>query len=158
MGVFGIWQKYKIHKVHAYEMSSGNSGPYVTYGPENSRLKSKLEELSGESIDLCMQCGACSSGCPITEEMDLLPSTVIRYAMLGMGEVLESKTPWICITCFNCEVRCPRGIDIANVMEAVRQMVLRSKYDRFSLDELTPEELRELPQIAIISNQRKLSA
>jgi len=44
------------------------------------------------------------------------------------------------------------------VMEAVRQMVLRSKYDRFSLDELTPEELRELPQIAIISNQRKLSA
>jgi len=139
-------------------MSSGNSGLYVTYGPENSRLKSKLEELSGENIDLCMQCGACSSGCPLTDEMDLLPSTVIRYAMLGMKEVLESKTPWICITCFNCEVRCPRGIDIANVMEAVRQMILRSKYDRFSLDELTPEELRELPQIAIISNQRKLSA
>jgi len=155
---FGILQKYKIHKVHPYEMSSGNSGLYVTYGPENSRLKSKLEELSGENIDLCMQCGGCSSGCPLTEEMDLLPSTVIRYAQLGMDEVLESKTPWICITCFNCEVRCPRGIDIANVMEAVRQMVLRSKYDRFSLDELTPEELRELPQIAIISNQRKLSA
>jgi hypothetical protein len=42
-------------------------------------------------------------------------------------------------------------------MEALRQATLRAKYDRFSLDELTPEELKELPQIAIISNQRKLS-
>jgi heterodisulfide reductase subunit C len=104
-----------------------------------------------------MQCGGCSSGCPLTEEMDLLPSTVIRYVQLGMREALDAKTPWVCITCFNCEVRCPRGIDVANVMEALRQTTLRAKYDRFSLDELTPEELRELPQIAIISNQRKLS-
>jgi hypothetical protein len=42
-------------------------------------------------------------------------------------------------------------------MEAFRQVTLRAKYDKFSLDDLTPEELRELPQIAIISNQRKLS-
>jgi len=62
------------------------------------------------------------------------------------------------MTCFNCEVRCPRGIDIANVMEALRQLVLRKKYNRVSLDDLTQEELRELPQIAIISNQRKLTA
>lgn len=143
---------------YAYEMSSGKSGLYFTFQKENAAFKAKIEELSGETIDLCMQCGACSSGCPLTEEMDLLPSTVVRYAQLGMTEVLETKTPWICITCFNCEVRCPRGIDIANVMEAVRQILLRTKYERYSLDELTPEELRELPQIAIISNQRKLSA
>ena len=62
------------------------------------------------------------------------------------------------MTCFNCEVRCPRGIDIANVMEELRQLVLRKKYNRVSLDDLTQEELRELPQIAIISNQRKLTA
>jgi heterodisulfide reductase subunit C len=74
-----------------------------------------------------------------------------------MEAVLDSKTPWVCITCFNCEVHCPRGIDVANVMEAFRQTTLRAKNDRFTLDELTPEELRELPQIAIISNQRKLS-
>jgi len=138
-------------------MSPGNSGHLLTFRPENASFKAKIEELSGENIDLCMQCGGCSSGCPLTEEMDLLPSTVIRYAQLGMDEVLDSKTPWVCITCFNCEVRCPRGIDVANVMEAIRQATLRAKYDRFSLDELTPEELSELPQIAIISNQRKLS-
>jgi heterodisulfide reductase subunit C len=139
-------------------MLTGKSGLYFTFKPENASFKSKIEELSGENINLCFQCGGCSSGCPLTEEMDLLPSTVIRYAQLGIEEVLESNTPWVCVTCFNCEVRCPRGIDIANVMEAVRQTLLRTKYDRFSLDDLTPEELRELPQIAIISNQRKLSA
>ncbi|MBC8223241.1 4Fe-4S dicluster domain-containing protein, partial [Candidatus Bathyarchaeota archaeon] len=124
-------------------MSPGKSGLYLTFRPENASFKAKIEELSGENIDLCMQCGGCSSGCPLTEEMDLLPSTVIRYVQWGMEEALDSKTPWVCITCFNCEVRCPRGIDVANVMEALRQATLRAKYDRFSLDELTPEELME---------------
>jgi len=139
-------------------MSPGKSSLFYTFGPENASFKARVEELSGENIDLCFQCGACSSGCPLAQEMDLLPSKVIRYAQLGIEEVLESKTIWVCSTCFNCEVRCPRGIDIANVMEALRQMVLRKKYDRVRLDELTPEQLRELPQVAIISNQRKLSA
>ena len=139
-------------------MSTGKSRLFYTFGPENASFKARVEELSGENIDLCFQCGACSSGCPLAQEMDLLPSKVIRYAQLGIEEVLESKTIWVCSTCFNCEVRCPRGIDIANVMEALRQMVLRKKYDRVKLDELTPEQLRELPQVAIISNQRKLSA
>jgi len=94
----------------------------------------------------------------LTEEMDYLPSKIIRLVQLGLEEVLDSKTIWICTTCFNCEVRCPRGIDIANVMEALRQIVLRSKYNRVSLDELTQEELRELPQIALVCNQRKMTA
>jgi heterodisulfide reductase subunit C len=89
--------------------------------------------------------------------MDVLPATVLRYSQLGMEEILDSKTPWVCVTCFNCEVRCPRSIDVANIMEAIRQITLRSKYERFNLDELSTEELMELPQIAIISNQRKLS-
>ena len=139
-------------------MSTGKSRPIFSFKPENASFKAKIEELSGENINLCFQCGACSSGCPLTEEMDLLPSTVIRYTQLGLEDVLESKTIWVCSSCFNCEVRCPRGIDIANVMEALRQMVFRTKYDRVSLDDLTAEELRELPQIAIISSQRKLTA
>jgi len=117
-----------------------------------------VTELSGENVDLCFQCGACSSGCPMTQEMDLLPSKIIRMVQLGLEEALESSTIWVCTTCFNCEVRCPRGIDIANVMEALRQLVLRKKYNRVSLDELSQEELRDLPQIALVSNQRKLTA
>jgi len=127
-------------------------------GPENKRYRDRVKELSGENVDLCFQCGACSSGCPMTQEMDYLPSKIIRMVQLGLEEALESRTIWVCTTCFNCEVRCPRGIDVANVMEALRQLVLRKKYDRVSLDELSPEEIRELPQIAIVSNQRKLTA
>jgi len=139
-------------------MSIGRSRLALRFRPENASFKAKVAELSGENIDLCFQCGACSSGCPLTGEMDLLPSKVIRFVQLGEEEVLDSKTIWVCSTCFNCEVNCPRGIDIANVMEALRQLMLRKKYDRVSLDLLDPEELRELPQIAIISNLRKLAA
>ncbi len=128
------------------------------FNPDQRSFKERVEELSGENLDLCFQCGACSGGCPMTQEMDLLPSKVIRMAQLGLEEVLESTTIWTCMTCFSCEVRCPRGIDVANVMEALRQLVLRRKYNRVSLDELSPEELRTLPQIALISNQRKLTA
>jgi heterodisulfide reductase subunit C len=125
--------------------------------PENRSFKDRVNELSGENIDLCFQCGACSSGCPLTEEMDYLPSKVMRMVQLGLDEALESKTIWVCFSCFNCEVRCPRGIDVASVMEALRVLVLRNKYDHVSLDEISREELRELPQIAIISSQRKLT-
>ena len=130
----------------------------LSFNPENRAFREKVKELSGEKIDLCFQCGACSSGCPMTQEMDYLPSKVIRMTQLGLEEALNSKTIWVCTTCFNCEVRCPRGIDIANIMEALRTMVLRKKYNRVNLEDLTPEELRELPQIAIVSNQRKLTA
>jgi heterodisulfide reductase subunit C len=130
----------------------------LSFKPENRAFRDKVKELSGEKIDLCFQCGACSSGCPMTQEMDYLPSKVIRMTQLGLEEALDSKTIWVCTTCFNCEVRCPRGIDIANIMEALRTMVLRKKYNRVNLEDLTAEELRELPQIAIVSNQRKLTA
>jgi len=126
--------------------------------PENIEFKERVEELSGEQINLCFQCGACSSGCPMTEEMDYLPSKIIRMAQMGMREALDTNTIWVCTTCFNCEVRCPRGIDIANVMESLRQLVLRQKYDRLSLHELSPEERKDLPPIALESNQRKLTS
>lgn len=139
-------------------MSSPRSKLFLRMTPENVEFKERVEELSGELIDLCFQCGACSSGCPMTEEMDYLPSKIIRMVQMGMREALDSETIWVCTTCFNCEVRCPRGIDIANVMESLRQLVLRQKFDRLSIDELSPEELKELPPIALVSNQRKLTS
>jgi len=139
-------------------MSPKESRLTLRFEERNTAFREKVGELSGENVDLCFQCGACSSGCPMTEEMDMLPSKIVRMVRLGMEEALDSETIWVCSTCFNCEVRCPRGIDIANVMEALRQLVLRTKYDRVSLDQLTPEELRELPQVALVSNLRKLTA
>ena len=139
-------------------MSSSRSKLFLRMTPENIEFKERVEELSGEQIDLCFQCGACSSGCPMTEEMDYLPSKIIRMAQMGMREAIDTNTIWVCTTCFNCEVRCPRGIDIANVMESLRHLVLRQKYDRLSLNELSPEERKDLPPIALVSNQRKLTS
>jgi len=133
------------------------SGSLLKLRPQNISFKAKVEELSGEKMDLCFQCGACSSGCPLTEEMDLLPSNLVRFVQLGLEEVLDSRTIWICSACFKCEVRCPKGIDIANVMEALREMMLRKKYEHVSLDNHESEELKKLPQIALISYLRKLS-
>ena len=139
-------------------MSSEKQGLFIYPNPSNKLFRDRVKELSGEKVELCFQCGACSSGCPMTQEMDYLPSKVIRMVQLGLEEALESKTIWVCTTCFNCEVRCPRGIDIANVMESLRQLVLRKKYDRVALNDLSDEQLRELPQVAIISSLRKLTA
>lgn len=139
-------------------MSNERSRLFLRPRMKNITFRKKVEDLSGEKLNLCFQCGACSSGCPLTHEMDLLPSKIIRYVQLGEEEVVDSKTIWICSTCFNCEVRCPRGINIANLMEALREIKLRSKYDHFSLDSLDIAELRELPQIALISNLRKMTA
>ena len=139
-------------------MSSDKQRLVLHPSPSNKVFMDRVKELSGEKTELCFQCGACSSGCPMTQEMDYLPSKVIRMVQLGIEEALDSKTIWVCTSCFNCEVRCPRGIDIANIMEALRQLVLRKKYDYLNLNQLTDEQLRELPQVAIISSLRKLTA
>lgn len=133
------------------------SGETLRLGEGLHPFRDWVRELSGEKLELCYQCGACSSGCPLTKEMDLLPSTVMRLVQLGVEEVLESRTLWVCSSCFTCEVRCPRGIDVANVMEALRQLLFRRKYEYISIDALSQEELRELPQIALVSCQRKLT-
>jgi heterodisulfide reductase subunit C len=156
-GIERIFKNIIIYYTNSVEMSSFGSQRVLRIVHGKNDFKDRVNDLSGEKVDLCFQCGACSGGCPMTQEMDYLPSKIIRLVQLGLEEALESKTIWICMTCFNCEVRCPRGIDVANVMEALRQIVLRKKYNEVSLDDLTLEELRELPQIAIISNQRKLT-
>ena len=90
--------------------------------------------------------------------MDLLPNQVIRLVQLGLAEDLEeSETAWLCASCLACSVRCPKGIDIARVMEAVRQLSLRKSRDHIDVARLTPERIGSLPQIALVSGFRKLT-
>ena len=115
-------------------------------------LTEKIEELSGENIFSCYQCGKCSAGCPFTEEMDLLPNQVIRKVQMGDKSVLSSNTPWTCASCLSCEVDCPKGNDVPAIMEAIREISLRKNLDRVDLSEL---DTRGLPEIALVSNLRK---
>ena len=120
-------------------------GPFVT----------SVEEISGQDLLSCNQCGKCSAGCPVVEAMDILPSQVIRMAQLGMEQVLESKTIWICASCLTCVTRCPKGVDLPRLMEALRQIALRQGVTKLDLNALPPELVRALPQLAIVGGFRK---
>ncbi len=120
-------------------------------------LLEQVTRLSGEDVRLCYQCGKCSAGCPMAFAMDLLPNQVMRGVRLSLSEeLLASSTPWLCATCMTCSVRCPRGIDIAAVMEALRQLTLRQNRDRVSPSRLG-EEAAALPVIAMVSAFRKMT-
>jgi heterodisulfide reductase subunit C len=116
----------------------------------------KVEEISGQNTFSCYQCGMCSAGCPMSEEMDLLPNQVIRLMQMGaFDELSSSSTIWLCASCYTCRARCPRGVALSRLMEAVRLIILRKTKD----DYISPEKMvkEELPQIALISALRKFT-
>ena len=119
----------------------------------------KVEQISGQHLSSCNQCGKCSAGCPMTFSMDLLPNQIIRLAQLGLEEdISDSKTIWLCTSCLTCSVRCPRGVDLASVMEALRLITLRKNIDFVIVPNISPDAITELPQIALVSSFRKHTA
>ena len=118
-------------------------------------LAEELEDLCDEYFFGCYQCGTCAAGCPFIEEMDLTPDEVIRYVILNKQEVLESKTIWLCASCYTCAERCPRDINITKLMEALRQLILRNNVDKTDMGCIPEEELKKIPQIAFVSLFRK---
>ncbi len=112
----------------------------------------RVEELSGENPYACYQCGKCSAGCPFADHMDALPNQVLRLVQLGDESALSLSAPWVCASCHACGVRCPKGVDIARTMEALRVLALRKG--------ITPAPVRPdrpYPQIALIGAYRKLT-
>ena len=90
--------------------------------------------------------------------MDNIPSQFMKLLQLGVEqEIITSNTPWICLTCFICSVRCPKGIDIAGIMEAARLVRARSNVDHFKVRTLDTVE-ENLPPIAVVSCFRKHTA
>lgn len=125
----------------------------------NDPFVSKVEELSGQNLLACYQCGKCSAGCPNVCEMDILPNQIIRYAQLGLkDELLASKSIWVCASCMTCDVRCPKGINVAEVIEAVRLILLRQRKDHLDVESLSDAEKSEVPPIALISSMRKFTS
>ncbi len=119
----------------------------------------KVEEISGQNLLACYQCGKCSAGCPAVSEMDILPNQIIRYAQLGFkDELLQSKSIWICASCFTCNARCPKGINVAEVIEAIRQILLRKREDHLKIEKLSDSEKEDVPPIAMVSSMRKFTS
>jgi len=85
-------------------------------------LQAAVENRGLQAVRRCYQCRKCTNGCPLTFAMDLRPHQVVRALQLGMDqEVLSAKTIWVCAACQTCSTRCPNDIDIAHLMDLLRQ-------------------------------------
>jgi heterodisulfide reductase subunit C len=98
-----------------------------------------------QEIDACIQCGTCSSSCPMSVYMDHPPRKIIAWVKNGFAdEALRSLTIWLCPSCYTCQVRCPAKIKITDVMYALKRKAIEKKVypSRFSIPVLDREMSR----------------
>lgn len=83
----------------------------------------------------------------------------MHLAQFGMkNRILDNNCQWVCASCHSCSVRCPRGIDIARAMEALRQMSLRTNRDYVNPSALDKDVISDSPAIALVAGFRKLTS
>ncbi len=86
-------------------------------------LTCEVQSLSGENLELCYHCHKCTAGCPVVESMAFGPDRILRMISLEQqDDILRSRDIWLCAGCYTCATRCPNDIDIAAVMDALRQI------------------------------------
>lgn len=87
-----------------------------------------VQEMSDVDLSVCFQCKKCAGGCPVSGLVSSPPYEVIRRLQLGLGDqILDSDIIWTCASCETCFARCPMGIDMASVMDALRALALKRK-------------------------------
>ena len=122
-------------------------------------LKDRVLRMSGSAVAKCMRCGKCSATCPSYDEMEFHPHQFVYMVETGnIQPLLESKSLYKCLSCFACVERCPRGVEPANVVEAVRLAAIRQKGANHIKAEEVPELLDDdTPQQLLMSVFRKYS-
>lgn len=123
----------------------------------NNNLKEQVLRSSGVNVLKCMRCGKCSGTCPSYDEMEYHPHQFVYMVEKGDIETLmNSKSIYKCLTCFACVDRCPRNVEPAKVVEAVRLAAIRKQGNNHLIADNIPEMLDEdLPQQAIVTAFRK---
>jgi heterodisulfide reductase subunit C len=91
-----------------------------------------LDEVSSRTagvsrLEMCIQCGTCGGSCPVADDMDHTPRMLFAMIRAGMRkDALMSNTPWICVSCYHCVVRCPQNVHIADVMYTLKSMAIEA--------------------------------
>ncbi len=81
----------------------------------------------GLKIRRCLQCGTCTGSCPVSHTMDIPPREVIALFRAGeLEKILQSRTIWICASCYACTVRCPVGIKVTDVLYALKRLAMEN--------------------------------
>ena len=113
--------------------------------------------ISGVDVLKCMRCGKCSATCPSYDEMEYHPHQFVYMVETGNIEpLLKSESLYKCLSCFACVERCPRGVEPAKVVEAVRLSAIRQKGANYLKAENVPEMIDEdTPQQLLMSAFRK---
>ncbi len=120
-------------------------------------LQEELTRMSGVNPRKCMKCGKCSATCPAYDEMEYHPHQFVSMVDSGNIEpLLNSKSLYRCLTCFACVDRCPRGVEPAKLVEAVRLVAIRKQGANHMTANDVPAMLDDdIPQQAIVSAFRK---
>lgn len=104
-------------------MSASAAVPTVRPDPS---FRQEVERITGLKIAPCFHCNKCSGGCPVSFAADFAPNRIVRMVQMGMRDaVLRSATIWLCASCETCSTRCPNEVDIAALMDGLRQMARR---------------------------------
>ncbi len=126
---------------------------------KSERVKEQITRMSGTDVKKCMRCGKCSGTCPSYDEMEYHPHQFVYMVENGDVETLmKSPSAYKCLSCFACVDRCPRGVEPAKIIEALRLLLIREKgANHMSADDIPALVDDDLPQQAIVSALRKYS-
>ena len=123
----------------------------------NNRKKEQILRMSGAAVQKCMRCGKCSATCPSYDEMEYHPHEFVYMVERGdVEKLLKSESVYKCLTCFACVERCPRGVEPAKVIEAVRLEAIREQGKNHMKPDQIPELLdEEIPGQLLMMALRK---
>lgn len=125
----------------------------------NQNMIETVTRISGVNPRKCMRCGKCSASCPAYDEMEYHPHQFVYMVETGdLEPLLKSKSIYQCLTCFACVDRCPRNVEPAKLVEAIRLVAIRQKGNNHLTADDIPALLDEdMPQQALVSALRKYS-
>ena len=123
----------------------------------NKYLREEIIRISGVDVSKCMRCGKCSATCPAYDEMEYHPHQFVNMVESGdIQPLLDSQSLYKCLSCFACIDRCPRGVQPAKVVEAVRLMATRKQGGNHMTPDDVPAMIDEdTPQQLLVSAFRK---
>ena len=126
---------------------------------EQKNLKEQILRISGVNPLKCMRCGKCSGTCPSYDEMEYHPHQFVYMVETGDIEpLMQSESLYKCLTCFACVDRCPRNVEPARLVEAVRLAVIRQQgRNRLKPDDIPAQADEDTPQQLLMSALRKYS-